>query len=632
MQINITYDSSVNSAPAGFIANVQAGVQYLENEFTAPVTINIDVGYGEVDGVPFSQAQAAGESRTTSAVPVSYSALRSALIAENAPGANTLPATSPLSGTLDLTPAQATALGFRTNNGTVDGYVGFSATAPAIYTVEHEITEVMGRTSSIARQPNSYHLMDLFRWSSPGVRDLTAGGSGSTAYFSIDNGVTNLGTWNNDATNGVDLGDWYGSNVPNNGEDAFASTSGRVNPVVSQTDITLMEAIGWITNRAPANTTAVMVMNQASTGAYEIYDMGSNTAVGAAPLTNIGSPWKVAGLGNFSGSDTSDMLLRNTTTGVFEIVDVSNNNASAPIVLGGVGLEVQVAGFGDFSSRPGETDMLMRNMNTGQFEMVDFANNAVPFSAILGGAGLEVQVYGFGDFSGRANETDMLMRDVNTGVVELVDFANNAVSSVTVLGNLGAEWHFAGSGDFSGRPGETDLLARNVNTGDFELYDFQNGQVTSATALGNVGLEIQVVGIADFSGNPNETDMLMRNMNTGTFELVDFANNAVSAVIPLGNVGLEWSVVGTAPFQATASSAPAASVSDAAQLPAPQNGMDEWLTQAMQPGGAGVGSASTAPTSSSASSAAFDAGSEMTADTAPLSTFASANPLQSHTA
>jgi hypothetical protein len=44
MQIDISYDSSVNNAPAGFVANVTSAVQYLENEFTAPITINIDVG------------------------------------------------------------------------------------------------------------------------------------------------------------------------------------------------------------------------------------------------------------------------------------------------------------------------------------------------------------------------------------------------------------------------------------------------------------------------------------------------------------------------------------------------------------------------------------------------------------
>ena len=118
-------------------------------------------------------------------------------------------------------------------------------------TIEHETSEVMGRTSvdgtdQIGSVPG-YTIMDLFRYSSPGVPNLTPGisGSGSTAYFSIDDGVTNLGTWNNDPSNG-DLGDWYGSNIPNGGDDAFDdyAPSGVVN-ALSATDNTLMDVLGW---------------------------------------------------------------------------------------------------------------------------------------------------------------------------------------------------------------------------------------------------------------------------------------------------------------------------------------------------------------------------------------------------
>jgi hypothetical protein len=111
--------------------------------------------------------------------------------------------------------------------------------------VAHEFTEDMGRVSFINDQPLVYSVMDLFRYSAPGVRDRSAGGGGSTAYFSIDNGNTDLGSWNNNARNG-DLGDWDGNSIPNGGEDAFSdySSSGVVN-AFSSTDRTLMETLGW---------------------------------------------------------------------------------------------------------------------------------------------------------------------------------------------------------------------------------------------------------------------------------------------------------------------------------------------------------------------------------------------------
>ena len=115
--------------------------------------------------------------------------------------------------------------------------------------LEHEITEVMGRVSLLNQ--GSYSPIDLYRYSASGVRDLTTGGSGSTAYFSIDNGATNLGTWNNQPSNG-DLADWYPQGPASGGNDAFNdySNSGVIN-AMSSADITLMEAIGWTTTSGP---------------------------------------------------------------------------------------------------------------------------------------------------------------------------------------------------------------------------------------------------------------------------------------------------------------------------------------------------------------------------------------------
>src|ERR1700680_4380132 len=52
--INVTYDRSVNSAPAAFKSVVSSVVHFFESKFSDPVTINIDVGYGEVGGHPLS--------------------------------------------------------------------------------------------------------------------------------------------------------------------------------------------------------------------------------------------------------------------------------------------------------------------------------------------------------------------------------------------------------------------------------------------------------------------------------------------------------------------------------------------------------------------------------------------------
>ncbi len=152
-----------------------------------------------------------------------------------------LPATDPTSNPdLIFSPAQAQTLGFA-NAGTSsaanpDGYVGFSDTAnwnyssdpnqtPAIGeddffgTVEHEISEVMGRTTPMGSdktgtevQTGKYSLMDLYRYSAPGTPALSP--FTDPSYFSIDGGTTNLADWNNYTTgNSGDLGDWSGTTI-----------------------------------------------------------------------------------------------------------------------------------------------------------------------------------------------------------------------------------------------------------------------------------------------------------------------------------------------------------------------------------------------------------------------------------
>jgi hypothetical protein len=251
--ININWDASVANAPIGFQTGVESVVSYFESHFSNPITITIDVGYGEVMGTPLA-AGALGESESY-ITPTSYSALQAALVKNaNAIGdtaaAASLPATSPVNGIYYLTTAGAQALGLTSSSG-VNGYIGLSSSyswcfndangVPAgqfdfFGTVAHEITEVMGRLM-FDGSGGDYSPLDLFHYSAAGVRDF----SGSTAgYFSADGGTTNLGNFNTNS--GGDYGDWAGS-VGNNSFLAF-SNSGVLNPVTAN-DLTEMNVLGW---------------------------------------------------------------------------------------------------------------------------------------------------------------------------------------------------------------------------------------------------------------------------------------------------------------------------------------------------------------------------------------------------
>src|SRR5450759_4830757 len=127
MQINVTYDQS--SLPAGFVAAVNYVVNYFDTTFTNSITVNIDLGYGEIAGQSLGSG-ALGESETYFD-SVGYSQAVNALRA-NQPSAaqqaaySTLPGSSPVSGgTLWVSTAEEKALGLLAgNNSAIDGYVG----------------------------------------------------------------------------------------------------------------------------------------------------------------------------------------------------------------------------------------------------------------------------------------------------------------------------------------------------------------------------------------------------------------------------------------------------------------------------------------------------------------------------
>jgi hypothetical protein len=273
VNINVSFDSSVNGAPAGFVTAVNYVVNYFDALFTNPVTINIAVGYGEIDGQPLDpnalgESQSGGQAGSVSVdgedvYLEDYSQTRSALLAQNALGSSTLPASSPAAGSLAMTSAQAKALGFNPNNTGVDGWVGFDAT-PGDFSystdttppnseyyfvgvVEHEFTEVMGRVSFLDSAPNYYSLMDLFRYSAPGVRVLDPV---SFAYFSTNGGLSQFNQFNSTGT-GVsgDLGDWVSSSFL---YDAFnvSAHPGVINALTGS-DEYLMETLGWTTPTVP---------------------------------------------------------------------------------------------------------------------------------------------------------------------------------------------------------------------------------------------------------------------------------------------------------------------------------------------------------------------------------------------
>ncbi len=268
--INVNYDSSVtalsSTLQAQFKGAVNAAVSYLEAHFTNNVTLSLNFGYGEVGGTAML-AGALGEN-IPSQVRTPYSTViadlkSAATSADDLASVGTLATTSQFSTTPFLVSrAEAKTLGLVGANDTsvVDGSIGLSSTSAftydpnnravagdydAIGTLEHEITEVMGRSGLLNVSNLGYTPLDLFRYtgSTGGLTHVTSQGPGG---FSVD-GKTILQTYNN-PLNGGDAGDW----TPTLQGDSFGSGYAGVAAVVSETDLREMDVLGWTRSTLPA--------------------------------------------------------------------------------------------------------------------------------------------------------------------------------------------------------------------------------------------------------------------------------------------------------------------------------------------------------------------------------------------
>ncbi len=256
MIIKVTFDASASSAPPGFEAAVNDVVSLFDSIFTNPVTINIDVGWGEINGQTL-QNRTLGESLEQFTNGYNYAQILSAVSTTSVNEGDPIPASvftasDPTSGgSIDPGTADARALGLMpATSATIDGWIGLTSTpgtfdfdpanpgVPGFYdgiaVIEHELTEVMGRDAGL--NPSYYSMQDLYRYSAPGSLDL----SGSQAdYFSIDKGVTSLAAFNTDPKG--DLGDW--ASIGNDALVAFAPSGVADN--LTTVDLLEMAAIGW---------------------------------------------------------------------------------------------------------------------------------------------------------------------------------------------------------------------------------------------------------------------------------------------------------------------------------------------------------------------------------------------------
>ena len=147
-------------------------------------------------------------------------------------------------------------------------------TFDAVGTLEHEISEVLGRISGIGQgtDPASmfYTPIDLFRYAAAGVHGLTP----AAGYFSIDG--TTLPAQFNNPTNGGDAAD-----LANPGNDALSAFGSPGAPAtIAPVDLQMMGVLGYRMDSAAPPAAPVIAVPGLAASAFTTYNSTTTLAAG----------------------------------------------------------------------------------------------------------------------------------------------------------------------------------------------------------------------------------------------------------------------------------------------------------------------------------------------------------------
>lgn len=533
MNINVTYDSSVTSQSnaAQLEGAMQAAVQFYEAAFTNNITINVDFQYAPISGNVFAENSFQYSTFTYSQIVAALKANDTSAV--DAEAYLTLPVSDPTGGSGDdyaLTTAQARALGLSSFTPTFDDVVTLNSNAPlnlnpfdrsapgeldVIGALEHEMSEGgMGRIGSMGTYEASgvWTPLDLFRYSAPGVRQLTPNSS-VNAYFSL-NGQQLLTEYNN-PTNGADAADW----LPSIQGDSYGNSYTGVESRVTLTDLQEDEILGWHLDTASQDLTHdgisdILVENgSGNVTAFLMNSSGhiqSNDGIAALP-----SGWQVVATGDFNGAGNSDILVEQASTG--DLTAFLMNSSGHIQSADGIGVLPSgwnVAGVGDFTG-DGITDILAEQASTG--DMTAFLMNYSGQIQAADGIGVLPagwSIAGVGDFNGDG-VSDIMVEQASTGNV--TDFLLNnigQIQSAVGLAQLPSGWNIVGVGDFTGN-GITDMLAEQASTGNLSAFLLNSsGAIQSIVGVATLPTGWQIEGIGEYTGN-GISDILVGQPSTG---------------------------------------------------------------------------------------------------------------------
>ena len=319
-------------------------------------------------------------SNSFSVFQVSYADFKAALTkhattADDFAAVASLPSLDPSNGAgLAVSGGLAQILGLAPASNDTDDTVTLNSKLPwtygadAVGVIEHELTEgLMGRIGGLGlTSAGNWGPLDLFRYSSPGVRDYSGGADSRPAYFSVDGTALLVKFHNAFSTgrfDGQDFGDWDGTKG-----DAFGPGGPGSPGQLTVTDLRVLDILGWTpTSSTPPGATplAGAVVSYVDTTTNQRGSLVMDPAPTSGP-GYLKNQYIYAGSDNVVLSTQASNVFIHSGSGNDAIQVASGRN----VVDGGLGSNFLTGGTGEDTfftdaRKPGVVWNTLRNFHAG---------------------------------------------------------------------------------------------------------------------------------------------------------------------------------------------------------------------------------------------------------------------------
>jgi hypothetical protein len=260
------------------------------------------------------------------------------------------------------------------------------------------------------------------------------------------------------------------------------------------------------------------------------------------PNATLGTGWTLQGVGDYTGSGSSELLWTNSNGD--NVIWQVNGTAVTQLTVNPVTQPVPAELSGN-----GLTDTLMVGNDTGALVLDEVGAGPAMGYTQIGGLGSEWQLEGTGSFLGDGKDGFLMW----AGTSSLPDYGSIVVgedvggtAQYTAIGGVGPEWQFEGNGPLLGGSAD-DFLLWDGSSASSSYGALVVGSVVGGTAqftqIGGVGPEWQFKGVGDYLGD-GKAGFLMEDQDTGSLAVGEDVSGSAQYTT-VGGLGPEWQFEGS---------------------------------------------------------------------------------------